>query len=177
MRESLANQALNQDATPPPIGRFVGQSVKRVEDQRLLTGNGTYVADVNPEGVVHATFFRSPYAHAEILSIDLTAGLALDGVIAIYTGQDMERLTNPFAPLASLANQYTPVFYGLATDRVRHVGDPIAIIIATSRCIAEDAAELIDVDYKPLATITNHREASNPAIPAILAQERRQCAL
>ncbi len=167
MRESLANQALNPDTDSPARGRFVGQSVKRVEDQRLLTGNGTYVADVSPEGVVHATFFRSPYAHAQILSIDLIAGLALDGVIAIYTGDDMERLTNPFAPLASLANQYTPVFYGLATDRVRHVGDPIAMIVAVSRAIAEDAAELIDVEYKPLATITNHREASDPSIPAI----------
>ncbi len=149
------------------MGRFVGQSVKRVEDQRLLTGNGSYVADVNLNGVSHAAFLRSPYAHAEILSIDIDEAVALDGVVGVYTGADMERLTNPFAPASSLPNQYTPVFYGLATDRVRHVGDPIAIIVATSRAIAEDAAELIDVEYKPLPTVTNHRQATDPTIPPI----------
>lgn len=170
MRDSLATKAFESadgSTGAPAMGRFVGQSVKRVEDQRLLTGNGKYVADVSPEGVTHATFFRSPYAHAKIISIDAADALAVPGVIAIYTGEDMVRLTNPFAPAASLANQYTPVFYGLAVDRVRHVGDPIAIVVATSRYIAEDAAELIDVEYEPLKSVVSHQEAADSSIEPI----------
>jgi carbon-monoxide dehydrogenase large subunit len=137
-------------------GRFVGARVRRVEDPRLLTGAGCYVDDVNVPGVLHAAFARSPHAHAAIRDIDVRDARRAPGVIAVYTGADIARLTNPFVGLLPIPGLYDPVHYALATDRVRLVGDPVAMVVATSRPLAEDAAELVHVDYEllePIATI------------------------
>ncbi len=129
---------------------FVGQSVKRVEDGRLLRGRGRYVADAVPAGCLHAAFVRSPYPHARIVSIDTTAAKALAGVVTVGTGAELESLTNPFVPLGQQADLYVPLYYALSSEKVRHVGDPVAIVVATSRAVAEDAAELVEVDYETL---------------------------
>jgi len=131
----------------------VGQSVSRVEDVRLLRGEGRYVADVEPDGVLHAAFVRSPFAHATITSVDTSAAAAAPGVVAVFTGTDIERLTNPFTPLMTMRGLYTPLFYSLSADKVRHVGDPVAIVIAESRHLAEDAVDLVAVEYEPLPPV------------------------
>ncbi|MDX2381898.1 MAG: xanthine dehydrogenase family protein molybdopterin-binding subunit [Acidimicrobiia bacterium] len=144
------------------LGGFVGTSVKRVEDQRLLTGRGTYLADVRVEGCLDAAFLRSPYPHAEIASIDVAAACALSGVHAVFTGADIERLTNPFLPFSMMTNLYTPLHYALSKDRVRMVGDPVAIVVAESRYIAEDALDLIEVDYEELPPVGTIATALDP---------------
>lgn len=141
---------------------FVGQSVKRVEDDRLLRGQGRFVADVEPPGVLHAAFLRSPYAHASIRSIDVSRAKTSRGVIAVMTGQEVVDLTHPFPPFLMLPNMYTPLHWALSADKVRHVGDPVAMVIAESRYLAEDALELIDVDYAPLDTVANISQALHP---------------
>ena len=148
-------------------GRFVGSKVKRVEDPRLLTGHGRYVDDVTVPDLLHATFLRSPHPHASIRSIDVVAARRAPGVIAVFTGVDIAALTNPFLGIAPLPNLYSPLHYALAVDRVRMVGDPVAMVVAISRYAAEDAAELVQVDYEeltPIATIEDALDTRRPAI-------------
>jgi carbon-monoxide dehydrogenase large subunit len=146
MRESIA-------------GRFVGARVSRVEDRRLLAGAGRYVDDVTVPDMLHAAFVRSPYPHAEIGSIDAATARALPGVHLVLTGDDLKTRTYPFFGLAGYEGLYEPSFYALATDRVRHVGDPVAIVVADSRRVAEDAGELVAVDYRPLPPVATVEQA------------------
>src|SRR3984893_6938650 len=129
--------------------RTIGTSIQRVEDARILTGRGRYVDDVNLPGMLHATFLRSPHPHAKITRIDVQAAQSLPGVIAVLTGADLQRLTNPMT-IQMLPGYHSPKFFPLATDTVRFVGDPVAVVIADSRYLAEDACERIEVDYEPL---------------------------
>ena len=148
-------------------GRFVGTKVARVEDPRLLTGTGSYVDDVVVPGMLHATFVRSPYAHATILGVDVAAARRLPGVVAVFTAADMKALTNPFMGLLPFEGLYHPIYYPLATDRVRVVGDPVVLIVAESRYVAEDAAGLVGVEYDeltPIATMEHARDRRRPAI-------------
>ncbi|MDJ0769624.1 MAG: xanthine dehydrogenase family protein molybdopterin-binding subunit [Ilumatobacter sp.] len=146
---------------------LVGQSVRRVEDIRLLHGQGRYVADHEPPGTLHAAFLRSPLAHARITSIDATRARRAPGVVAVFTGTDMEALTHPFVPLVTMPNLYTPLFHCLSAEKVRHVGDPIAIVVAESRHLAEDALESIDVEFEPLDSIASMGDALRSAAPQI----------
>lgn len=146
---------------------LVGQSVKRVEDDRLLTGNGRYVADVNPPGVLHAVFLRSPLAHATITSIDVAAARRAPGVVAVFTGADMEELTHPFPPFSMLPDLYTPLYHCLSSETVRMVGDPVALVLAESRHLAEDALELIEVDYEPLDSVASIADGLSPTKPQL----------
>ncbi len=148
-------------------GRFVGSKVQRVEDPRLLTGAGRYVDDIVVPDMLHAAFARSPHPHALIRSIDADAARRLPGVMAVFTGADIANLTNPFIGLLPLPSLYNPVHYALATDRVRLVGDPVAMVVATSRSVAEDAAELVTVDYEPLEPIATIDQALDPRRPPI----------
>ena len=132
----------------PTVGRYVGSSVTRVEDDRLLVGKGRYIADLDRPGLLHAAFLRSPVPHARILGIDVAAARRLPGVVAVITGAEMKRMTNPFLNLGMLDGLYSPLYWALAVDRVRMVGDPVAIVVAESRYVAEDALELIDVDVR-----------------------------
>ncbi len=141
---------------------FVGQSVKRVEDDRLLRGQGTFVADVSPEGVLHAHFVRSPMAHATITGIDVSEARKARGVVAVFTGEDATDKTHPFPPFLMLGGMYTPLYWALSTDKVRHQGDPVALVIAESRYLAEDAAELVVVDYEPLQPVASIAHALQP---------------
>ncbi len=141
---------------------FVGQSVKRVEDQRLLTGNGRYVADINPPGVLHAAFVRSPFPHATIDRINVSAARRAPGVVAVMTAAEINAITNPFPPFLMLDGMYTPLFWALSDDRVRHIGDPVALVLAESRHLAEDAAELVEVDYTALEPVASIADALRP---------------
>lgn len=149
--------------TAPIAQRFVGSSVERPEDKRILTGSGTYIDDVKLPGMLHAAFLRSPMPHARIDSIDVSAAADLEGVIAVYTGADVENLKPEGAASAGPSFGRSPVtFTTLATDKVRLVGDPVAMVVAESRYIAEDALELIDVDYDPLPPVPDSTTALDP---------------
>jgi carbon-monoxide dehydrogenase large subunit len=141
----------------------VGASVRRVEDPRLLTGRGRYVDDISVPAMLHAAFARSPHPHALISSIDLRDARQSPGVVAAYSGTDLAARTNPFVGLLPIPGLYNPVHYALAIDRVRMVGDPVAMIVATSRAAAEDAAELVVVDYDELEPVADIDAANDPS--------------
>jgi len=146
---------------------FVGQSVKRVEDEWLLAGQGDFVADRLPQGVAHAAFVRSPFPHATINRVDTSAAKKLPGVIAVFTGAEINANSNPFIPLLMLPDMYTPLFMPLTEDKARFVGDPVAIVLAESRYIAEDAVELVEVDYTDLPPIANMNDAQSVSLPQL----------
>jgi carbon-monoxide dehydrogenase large subunit len=154
------------------VGRFVGSRVRRVEDRRLLTGKGRYIGDMIVPDMAHASFHRSVYPHAYINGINVAEAERLPGVYAVFTGADMVRLTNPFLGILALDGLYEPIFYALAVDRVRMVGDPVAMVVAESRHVAEDACELIEVDYEPIEAVATIQQALDPAKPAIWPRAR-----
>jgi carbon-monoxide dehydrogenase large subunit len=139
--------------------RYAGTRVPRVEDNRLLTGRGTFVDDVTRPGMLHACFVRSPFARATINGIDPTAALALPGVRAVFTAEDL----NPDVKEAwhAVAGKDIPDTPRppLAQGEVKFVGDPVALVVADSRYLAEDAIELVDVDYEPLPAVADFTQA------------------
>lgn len=144
-----------------PVTRYAGTRVARVEDTRLLTGHGTYVDDIVRPGMLHACFVRSPFAHAKINSIDVSAALALQGVHAVLTAADLNAgVKEAWHAVAGKDVPDTPR-PPLAEGEVKFVGDPVAIVIASNRYIAEDATELVDVDYEPLPAIADFTQAVN----------------
>ena len=152
--------------------RSIGARVQRVEDPRILTGRGRYVDDVVLPGMLHAAFLRSQVPHGRLRSLDVAAARQLPGVVAVYTGEDMARLTDP-AQAGSVTGMNltpgakSPFFHALATDKVRHVGDPIALVVAEDRYLAEDALELIVEDIEMLEPVVTYEDALDPAKPAI----------
>jgi carbon-monoxide dehydrogenase large subunit len=152
--------------------RYAGASIKRSEDPRILTGTGRYVDDIKLPGMLHAAFVRSPMAHARVLSVDVSAARALPGVVAVLTGAELEAITVP-GPDALTAmiggGGPTPEFTLLATDKVRFVGDPVAIVVAESRYLAEDGCELVDVEYDELPAVVNAAFALDPESPPLFA--------
>src|SRR5947209_18680139 len=119
--------------------RYTGASIKRSEDPRILTGRGRYVDDIQLPGMLHAAFVRSPVAHAKVLSIDVSAARELPGVVAVYTGADIEAMTVPGPELISSmmgGGGPTPEYTLLAPHEVSLVGDPIAVVVADSRYLA-----------------------------------------
>ncbi|HEX9442503.1 MAG TPA: xanthine dehydrogenase family protein molybdopterin-binding subunit [Candidatus Binatia bacterium] len=140
---------------------LVGASVGRVEDHRLLTGRGRFVGDIKIPGALHAAFLRSPYAHARIKKIDAGAALALPGVLLVRTGEELKSRCQPLVVEAAHSPGARPVSsYPLAVGKVRMVGDPVAIVVAADRYVAEDAAELIEVEYESLPVETDPERAS-----------------
>jgi len=150
-----------------PTGRLVGARINRKEDVRILTGKGRYIDDVHGRGVLSAYFVRSVVAHGRITRIDVEAARAMPGVAAIYTGADMAAMTNPVNLLPPMPNLVGPTFPVLAVDTVRHVGDPVAIVIATDRYTAEDAGALVDVDYDVLDPVISCDDAFAPGAPQL----------
>ena len=120
---------------------WIGQSITRVEDPRILPGNGGYIDDFKVPGMAHAAMVASPHAHARIVSIDTSRAKALPGVIGVYTGED---LASVVAPCPSFASPPLPQT-AIAVGKVRHVGDPIAVVVAESLGQARDAAEALDI--------------------------------
>jgi len=152
--------------------RYTGASIKRSEDPRILTGAGRYVDDIKLPGMLHAAFVRSPLAHARVISVDAEAARALPGVVAVLTGADLETMTVPgpdtLMALMGWAGP-TPEFTLLATDKVRLVGDPVAVVIAESRYVAEDGCELVEVEYDDLPPVVTAAFALDPTSPPLFA--------
>ncbi|MCP4035576.1 MAG: xanthine dehydrogenase family protein molybdopterin-binding subunit [bacterium] len=152
---------------PTSKTRFVGKAVPRVEDPALITGEVEFIDNASRPGMLHCAILRSPFAHAKIESIDLEEALELPGVVAIVTGDDAVKWTTP--PMTM------PEGWGdlpLAAHKVRFVGEPVAAVAATSRYIAEDALELIDVDYEPLEVVSNPFEAIEGEEGSLVFEER-----
>ena len=150
-------------------GKFVGARVPRVEDDRFLTGGARFIADMKVAGVRHVAFVRSPYAHARVLSVDVSEAMALPGVVAVVTGADLADVGDLVDQMLieGLAKTPQPV---MARDRVRFVGEAVAAVVAEDRYVAEDAAELVVVDYEPLGVVTNALEGMDPDA-AVLFEE------
>jgi len=151
----------------PAAGRFVGQSVVRVEDERILTGRGRFIDDLRLPGMVHAAFLRSNVAHARIAALDVSQALEMPGVVAIITAADLAGVVHPMQIGPEAVGLARPVFTALATDRVRYIGDPVALVVADSRYTAEDARDAIIVEYDPLDPITTIAQAEDPALPPL----------
>jgi carbon-monoxide dehydrogenase large subunit len=147
--------------TETVAARYTGTRVQRVEDTRLLTGHGTFVDDISRPGMLHACFVRSPFARARINSIDAAAALALPGVRAVFTAEDLNQdVEEAWHAVAGKDVPDTPR-PPLAEGEAKFVGDPVALLIAESRYLAEDAIELVDVDYEPLPAIADFTRAVN----------------
>ena len=156
------------------MGEFaVGQGVSRFEDPRLIRGGGRYTDDIKLPGMAHGVVLRSPYAHAKIKSIDITAAKAAPGVLAVLTAADVKAAGYGDLPVPGGLKRRdgTPMYKTrypiLAEDRVRWVGDYVAFIVAETLAQAQDATELIQVDYEELPAITSTAEAPKPGAPRV----------
>ncbi len=140
----------------PALANVVGQRVRRREDPRFITGQGRYVDDIKIPGALHATFVRSPWAHARIISIDTSQAAARPDVHA-FTAGDIELGKEPLPPFLGIDDRWHRVF--LATDKVRWAGEVVAVVLAPTREQSVDAAELVEVEYEPLPVVTDAVEA------------------
>lgn len=143
---------------------WMGTPLPRKEDRRLLTGKGKYVSDIVIPGALHAVFVRSEYAHAKILSIDTSEAEELAGVERIYTGDQIKHLIKSMPqPIVQPAlPAHYPTFWPLAVDKVTFHGEPVALVVARDKYVAEDAAELVFVDYEELEPVLDPEEALKP---------------
>ena len=148
---------------------IIGQSVKRREDPALITGQGKYTDDLTLPGMTHAAIVRSPYAHARIQSIDTAAAAAHPGVVAVFTGADVQASgVGGVVPVGWLhADLKQPAHPILAIDTVRHVGDGVAVVVAEDRYVARDAADLVEVDYEPLDAVADVLAAVEEGAPQV----------
>lgn len=157
--------------------KYIGQSVPRREDRRLLSGRGQFIADIQLTGALHAAFARSDVPHAHIRSIDVSKALALDGVVAVLTAKDLE---GDLLPLSGMQNTPAQAWRDqvehrlsvpdqpiLAGDKVHYVGEPYAVVLAESRYIAEDAVELIEADFEALPVVGDIDEALRAGAPVV----------
>ncbi len=147
--------------------RFVGQSVARVEDGRILTGRGRYMDDIVLPRMLEGAFVRSDMGHARLTSVDVERARAMPGVVAVITAETLEGVVAPLQSDAELPTYLRPVYHALAGDKVRYVGDPIAFVVAENRYLAEDARDAIEVDYDPLPAVVTMEQAADPSRPAL----------
>jgi aerobic carbon-monoxide dehydrogenase large subunit len=148
--------------------QYVGQAVPRKEDRRLVTGSGSYVDNYQATSLAHAVIVRSPFAHARIKSIDVSAAKAAPGVIAAFSGEDLEGAYSAlpcFWPVSDDINM--PPHLPLAVDKARYVGDGVAVVVAESRVQAKDAAELVGVEYERLPAVTDVLAALEDGAPLV----------
>jgi carbon-monoxide dehydrogenase large subunit len=149
---------------------MIGQRVPRANAQRFLRGRGRYVADIVLPRMVHLAFVRSPNAHARIVAIDLAAARTMPGVEAVFTGADLARLCEPLVGVArNRQGHKSAPQHPMATDRAVWQGQPVAAVVATSRAAAEDAADVVAVEWEPLPAVVDAEGAlAGPAIHAVL---------
>jgi carbon-monoxide dehydrogenase large subunit len=145
---------------------LVGKKIRRREDPRLITGTATYLDDIKMPGMHHACVVRSPHAAARIKRLDTTAAAALPGVVAVFTGADVKHL-GPVPCAAGLPGLRVPHHHILAQDRVYFVGHPVAVVVATDRYVAADAADLIEVEWEDLPAVADPEKALAPGAPAV----------
>jgi len=151
------------------VAKILGTSVRRKEDPALLSGRGRYADDLPvPHGTLHAHVVRSPHAHAKIFKIDAKEALALQGVWAVVTGEEVRKLSDPFLIVLK-----APVHqWSLAVERVRYVGEPVALVVANDRYLAEDAAEKVQVEYEPLLAVVDPLAACRKDAPLLHAEAK-----
>ena len=154
-------------APTPAAARFVGQSVKRREDPRLLSGHGRYADDVTLPGQLHIAFLRSDVAAGRVRSIDTRAAREMPGVHAVLTGADLNAVSGPLWTTTVGPPVDGPTLHPLAGEEVRFVGDPIAVVVASSRYLAEDACELIEVDIEPTPAVATLEDALAEGAPLV----------
>ena len=148
--------------------KYLGKNMKRVEDPRLLTGQGGYIDDIKLPNMAHAAVLRSDRAHARIKSIDTAKAKALPGVLLVMTGDEARKVTGPTAQFAA-----PPVVqYCIAVDRVRHVGEAVVAVVAETRYIAEDALDLIEVEYEDLPVMVDPLDAMKASGDGVLHPDR-----
>jgi carbon-monoxide dehydrogenase large subunit len=149
--------------------RYFGARIPRNEDPRFLTGRGMYADDVRRPRMLHAAFYRSPHAHAKIARIDAAAARALPGVAAVFVAADLPEVIR--GPLPKLIPHPTLIHHktqvALAGQFVHHAGEPVAMVAAESRYLAEDAVDLIEVEFEPLPAVVDLEEAARPSSPTV----------
>src|ERR1044072_4953002 len=146
--------------------RNVGARIKRVEDPRLLTGQGAYADDGFIPNALHVAFRRSDQAHARIVAIDTEAAAKMPGVAKVYTAADFADLPPIRAP-SRMKNSHATSLHPLAKDKVRYVGEPVVAVLAENRYLAEDALEAIEITYDELAPVTDPDEVLQPGAPLL----------
>ncbi len=154
----MSDAALRPPAEPAPDAaalrpKLVGARVKRTEDPRLLTGHGSFVDDRSLPGMLHLAIRRSDHSHARIAGYDLDAARAAPGVVEILTAADLAGVAAPVVATSRMANYHGTPIAALATGKVRYVGEPVVALVAESRYLAEDALELVGIDFEPLETV------------------------
>jgi carbon-monoxide dehydrogenase large subunit len=168
------------------LSRYAGAEVRRKEDPRLITGSSTYVDDVQLPGMLHAAIVRSPYGHATITKVDASDALGMPGVVAVLSGQDLKQICGPLAggggeggsgeqgePDEGPEDEIpTPETWAIAFDRVRFVGEPVAVVVAENRYQAEDAREAVMVDYDALPTVAHLEDAQKDGAPLLYEKNK-----
>ena len=149
-------------ADGPVLPKLIGERVKRREDPRLIQGQATYVDDIKLPGMLHLAFKRSDIAHGVIRSIDTSAAAAMEGVELVITGAELAETLGPM-PIGTPFP--APDHFSVATDRVRYVGEPVAVVVAEDRYLARDAADAIEVEYDELPAVVDPEAAMEPARP------------
>jgi aerobic carbon-monoxide dehydrogenase large subunit len=150
--------------------RHVGAPIRRTEDPRLLTGNGEYTADRKPDRALHVAFRRSEHPHAEIVRIDVSKARAARGIVAVFTAEDLSDDYRAVIPVSRMPNYYATPILALASKKVRYVGEPVVAVIAEDRYLAEDALELIAVEYAPLGAVADPEFALSDGAPLVHAE-------
>src|SRR5271155_5443215 len=163
-----------QDSAPQTLteldrpNSYIGKSVPRPNLDRLLQGRGLYVSDLELPRMTHAVFVRSPHAHAKIVAIDTHPAKQMPGVVAVVTGEELAAVITPWVGVLShLKGLKSAPQRAIATDHVCWQGEAVAAVVATSRAVAEDAAEIVSVEYRELEAATDMRTALDPQTPVI----------
>ena len=148
---------------------FIGAAIKRREDGRLLTGRGSFVDDLNMPGVAHAAIARSPHAHARLVRVDLSRARAIPGVLAAIAGEDLDLPPMPMRMRSPIPGTEirVPPRRALPRDKVRHFGEAVAVVVAESRYLAEDARDAIVVEYEPLPAVVRPADGVAPNAPVV----------
>jgi aerobic carbon-monoxide dehydrogenase large subunit len=155
-------QALGLEGADFGLGlrpKSIGARVKRVEDRRLLTGQGAFTDDRIDPGALHIAFCRSDYPHALISRISTAAAEAMPGVIGVYTARELNGLIEPVYATSRLPDYHSTALYPLARDKVRYVGEPVVAVLAESRYRAEDALDRVEIAYEPLEPVIDPERA------------------
>src|ERR1700688_606211 len=160
MAEAASHSFADREPGPP----WVGRSIPRVEDAALLTGRGRFIDDLGLRpGTLHAAILRSPHAHADIVAVESSAAKRAPGVVAVLAGDDIKALTASLVVGVKAPVECWPI----AVGRVRYVGEPVAIVVATDRYLAEDAADLIEVEYRTRPAVVDPLAAREPDAPIL----------
>src|SRR5215472_8069147 len=152
------NKATPKSVGPRGTGTWVGQPIRRKEEERLVRGKGIFVDDEKLTAMLYIHFVRSPYGHAKITRLDVSRAAALPSVVCTLTGAEVKGMVQPFIEIGPDVSQKI-ADYPMAVDKVVFQGEPVAAVVAETRLAAEDAAELVEVDYEPLPPVVTAEEA------------------